>query len=579
MAKKTVAPISITQQRFNDLSDLETKYKDNALPLFGLALYIQADDLDALANEALTDGGNDKKIDFCYIDRSAGYAVVAQGFCSKTWGKQSADGNKATDLISAIGWLLTGNMDDVPEKLRDSVRELRDAIKEKEINRLEFLYIHNCMESKNVDEELKTAVNLAATLLKDTPISISAKELGIDNLDSLCLANESQIFVTETMKFSATNTIEESGPAWKSVVATVKGDWLHQLMSQHGPHLFRANYREFLGVRNSAKNINNGIKKSVQTDADNFWTYNNGITALARKIDKKKGKFTIEDISIINGAQTTGSIGECTHEQARDVNVLCRFVQCADKEVLHKIIKFNNTQNAFRTSDQRSNDAIQKRLATDLVPYGLSYVHRRTVTQNANGSISAESVAPMLCSFHGDPQTAARWRDDIFDSDSVYQRVFPNISSGEHLVFVHCLGIAIDEVKLSLKIKTNTGTATPTEVKNYEVLKHSTSKLFLAAIMGEVIDEILGKKVPDRYSVKFTKNTIKKDLEKLVFAWKEAVEAVVPFVGSVVGDKSYEASRQFSKLKEIGKQVATYLNAGGASISNRFAQLRDVTEW
>ena len=77
MAKKTVAPISITQQRFNDLSDLETKYKDNALPLFGLALYIQADDLDALANEALTDGGNDKKIDFCYIDRSAGYAVVA----------------------------------------------------------------------------------------------------------------------------------------------------------------------------------------------------------------------------------------------------------------------------------------------------------------------------------------------------------------------------------------------------------------------------------------------------------------------------------------------------------------------
>ena len=54
MAQKSVTPISITQQRFNDLSDLETKYKDNALPLFGLALYIQADDLDALANESLT---------------------------------------------------------------------------------------------------------------------------------------------------------------------------------------------------------------------------------------------------------------------------------------------------------------------------------------------------------------------------------------------------------------------------------------------------------------------------------------------------------------------------------------------
>src|SRR5882672_3307585 len=103
MAKKAKSS-SLIQKRLGERPELTEKFGNNALPLLGLSLYVQAEDVDALAAEALTDGGNDKKIDFCFIDRTKNYAAIAQGFCSQAWGKAEAEANKATDLISAAGW-------------------------------------------------------------------------------------------------------------------------------------------------------------------------------------------------------------------------------------------------------------------------------------------------------------------------------------------------------------------------------------------------------------------------------------------------------------------------------------------
>jgi len=273
-------------------------------------------------------------------------------------------------------------------------------------------------------------------LINNPSVAVGHREIGLATLESLCLSCESEILVADESAVPSNNAIEESAKGWRAVVVTVTGDWLHDLHTKHGQRLFIANYRDFLGVRNSVKNINNGIKITVQNDPISFWTYNNGITALTRKITERSGKYYIEGISIINGAQTTGSISECSREEAEKVRVVCRFVQCTDKDVLHNIIRFNNTQNAFRSADQRSTDPVQKRLAQELKAYKLEYVHRRSESITARGCISAESVAPLLCAFHGDIHTAAARRNDIFNLDSVYQRVFPKACTGEHILLV-----------------------------------------------------------------------------------------------------------------------------------------------
>lgn len=90
MAKKTAeeaSQVTAVKQKLNQHPELQ-KYGDNALPLLGLALYVHADDMDELATEAMTDGANDKKIDFCHIDRTTQFAVVGQGYTCKVWAKK-----------------------------------------------------------------------------------------------------------------------------------------------------------------------------------------------------------------------------------------------------------------------------------------------------------------------------------------------------------------------------------------------------------------------------------------------------------------------------------------------------------
>lgn len=576
---KTISAKSVVEQRLDERPELTSKFGDNALPLLGLSLYVQAEDIDSLADESLTDGGDDKKIDFCFIDRTTNYAAVVQGYRSKTWGKQAAEANKATDLISAAGWLFTGDLNKVPDKLREVAIELRDAIAGGELNRIEFLYIHNCHESSNVQNELKTAASTAAKLIGNESICVAAQELGLETLDDLCRAAENEIFVQEQITIPSENVIVEKGKVWQAIVASMSGDWLHDLNSKHGSRLFRANYREFLGIRNSVRNINNGIRTSVQKDPDNFWTYNNGVTALVRQITKKRKGYSIDGISVINGAQTTGSIGECSRLEASALKVICRFVTCSDQEVLHRLIKFNNTQNAFRSSDQRSTDTVQQRLKTDLEHLGISYFPRRSGITLPAASITAEAIGPLLCAFHGDPQTAARRRNDIFDIEETYARVFPKSCRGEHIFLVSTLGSAIGEVKLDHKSRVSAGNATNSQLRNYEVLKPSTSKLYLLAIIGAVADEIVGVGLPDQYTWKFSEKAMKKPPAKLILYWKEVVESILPLVAGLIAENAYAETRDFGKIPKIAKQVSSLISAAGNIVSDRFSHIRDETIW
>ena len=55
----------------------------NAHLVWAMAMYLEEPDFEALASEALTDGPNDKKIDFIYLDRDAKRIVFAQGYARR----------------------------------------------------------------------------------------------------------------------------------------------------------------------------------------------------------------------------------------------------------------------------------------------------------------------------------------------------------------------------------------------------------------------------------------------------------------------------------------------------------------
>ncbi|WP_216640168.1 hypothetical protein [Aeromonas sp. CA23] len=149
---------------FQSRTDLQV-YNDNALALFALALRFRTEDLDTVAAESITDGRDDKKCDLVYVNREDGYAVIAQCYLSLK-DKPAAPANKASDLNTALGWLLSRSINEVPEIIKSAAQELRDAILDKEVTTIYIWYVHNLPHSNNVRDELITVHETASSITK-----------------------------------------------------------------------------------------------------------------------------------------------------------------------------------------------------------------------------------------------------------------------------------------------------------------------------------------------------------------------------------------------------------------------------
>ena len=81
----------------------------------------------------------------------------------------------------------------------------------------------------------------------------------------------------------------------------------------YGNNLFAGNIRNFLG----SSEVNAAISTTLTSDAEHFWFYNNGITIIAESLkrqaiggsDRSIGIFDCVKVTIVNGAQTVGTIG------------------------------------------------------------------------------------------------------------------------------------------------------------------------------------------------------------------------------------------------------------------------------
>lgn len=386
---------------------IEAVSRDGAYLALAVALFLEEPDVLALASEGFTDGHDDKKIDFMYFDRDGRRLVFAQGYLSNTQ-KDSAPANKASDLNTASAWIVSGDPGQVPENLRSTISEFRQALSDGEIEQIDLLYIHNLPESVNVARELQTAESHLRQALGNDSIVVRSHELGRSRLDHLFAAQDSHIEVKEEIGFPFPIEIRESGENWKAGVATVSGDWITSIYRQYGEKLYSANYRGFLGA-DGRKRVNSGIRETIERTPRDFWAFNNGITILTLAIRGSERSPKLSGISIINGAQTSGTIGSVAVGGASvdGVKVLCRVIESSDQETIDKIVRFNNTQNQITTWDRFANDQDQARIAGEFQEFGFSYNRKRGFSQLGD-QIGIEQVLQPLLGFHGRPRDAVR---------------------------------------------------------------------------------------------------------------------------------------------------------------------------
>ncbi|MBD5417650.1 MAG: hypothetical protein HDR50_08360 [Desulfovibrio sp.] len=108
-------------------------------------------------------------------------------------------------------------------------------------------------------------------------------------------------------------------------------------------NIFSDNIRDYLGTSNVNEEISNTIKDSRKKDY--FIILNNGVTAVAKKIQRIKNNLLIENIQIVNGCQTSNVIYRNKNDIKDDMFLPIKIISTENQEIINDIIRSTNRQN------------------------------------------------------------------------------------------------------------------------------------------------------------------------------------------------------------------------------------------
>jgi len=556
------------KEAFSSRDDLK-EYGDNALGLFALALRFGIEDLETAAADSITDGIDDKKCDIVHVNKDEEYAVIAQCYMASK-DKKSAPANKASDLNTGVAWLLQREIDELPKRIFSAAQELRADINEGRIKNLYIWYIHNLPESDNVNQEMitvqQTAVSAISTVFAGKKISVTSYEVGNEKLDEWYEESQSPILVSDKISFPYDGGYKISGPGWESFSTSIPAQLLYRLFKKHKTKLFSANIRDYLGSRSTDSNINNGIKKTIEDDPNNFWVFNNGVTILTNSFTspsktKSGKKITVKGFSIVNGAQTTGAIGSLRKLPEKNAKVQARFVATTnnDHELIHKIIQFNNSQNKVEASDFRSTDKIQKRLKEEMVniPDAEYEGGRRggmgDAIRRRPKLLPSYTVGQALAAFHGEPITAYNKKTNTWVDDRLYSKFFNENTKAAHIVCAYSLLRAVEAKKKSLvdKSKNSISSLSVQETEQLEYFRKRGSTYLLTAAIAGCLEVFLARRVPNLFRISFGQKRSPAKSQKI---WDTIISVTVPFAKNL----EPALSGGLNNLKDVDSAISTF---------------------
>jgi hypothetical protein len=546
---------------FSEREDLK-KYGDNSLLLYSLQIRFGIEDIDDVAATSLTDGAGDKKCDLVYINTDRKEAIIAQGYYGSSF-KAEAPANKASDLNTAIAWLLARELKEVPKRLSSAAKELRQKINDGDITKISLWYSHNSPESDNVKQELKSAESTLSSTLRNhfggKDVECGHLEIGLQTLNRWYTSLTIPILVTDRIEIENCVGFETIGPDWSSFTTSFPADKLWELYKTYNTLLFSANVRDYLGSRKADSNINNGIKETASTIPKQFFVYNNGITALTNKFEIEDGKLVVNGISIVNGAQTTGAISTLPSKPSSELKIPIRFIKCSNPDTVASIVKYNNSQNKINAPDFRSNDDLQKRITLEF--RGLSrieYSARRggavdVIKRNPN-LLPSLMAGQVLAAFHGKPGVAYNEKTKIWDNDSLYSQFFNDQTTAKHIFLCYALVKAIEELKFELLQKSE---LLSSEQELLDFLRSRGSIIVFASAVAASLEVILNKKISNKFSIVFCKNLT---LEQAKYEWKQVLNMASAFV-STLNEGLEDGIKNEEKINTAIKTFTTLMNA------------------
>jgi len=287
--------------------------------------------------------------------------------------------------------------------------------------------------AEEIKQFIPEAIKIRIVIITDLVLSARVKKINIENildidtsievwdLERLKALDQSEsdheeftvdlVSLGGGIKALPANTLENGVSTF---LAIMPGELLSSIYNEFGQRLLESNVRTFLDFR---AGTNKGMRKTLLTEPDNFFAYNNGLTVTATSIKTKtvNGELIItemENMQIVNGGQTTAAIYFSPRDKGgikgldkeyffKDIDLSKVFVQMkltvvgereAADTMKENIARYANSQNSIQESDLESNHPfhlnIESRSRKQTMPAGEQGISTKWFYERARGQYS-----------------------------------------------------------------------------------------------------------------------------------------------------------------------------------------------
>ena len=196
-------------------------------------------------------------------------------------------------------------------------------------------------------------------------------------------------------------------------------------------YIFDWNVRDYEGDVEVNREIREGLRDAGSPE---FWWLNNGVTVLCSTATISGRTFSLDDVQIVNGLQTSVTIYDhlrtaAPDDPSRDRSILVRIIVTEDPPTRDRVIRATNSQTSVTAASLRATDQIQRDLELFFAQRGWYYERRKNYYKNLGRNPERIIGIPfmaqsMMAMGLGEPDNSRARPSSLIKRQADYERLF-----------------------------------------------------------------------------------------------------------------------------------------------------------
>jgi hypothetical protein len=196
-------------------------------------------------------------------------------------------------------------------------------------------------------------------------------------------------------------------------------------------YIFDWNVRDYEGDVEVNREIRDGLRDPGSPE---FWWLNNGVTVLCSTATISGRTFSLDDVQIVNGLQTSVTIYDHLRyapadHPSRIRSILVRIIVTEDPPTRDKVIRATNSQTSVTAASLRATDQIQRDLELFFAQRGWYYERRKNYYKNLGRNPERIIGIPfmaqsMMAMGLGEPDNSRARPSSLIKRQVDYERLF-----------------------------------------------------------------------------------------------------------------------------------------------------------